>query len=252
MTEFNNSNWAKPEFASQYRDNADIYITERHKMLGMMKSFYRYFLAGRKNNILDLGCGDGITTQHLLEADSSISATLIDASDDMLIKAEERLKAFDNITYVRSSFQELINSGIPGNAYDLTVSSMAIHHLSMPEKTSLFNEIFSSLSPGGYFLNIDVIVAPTDAVEDWYMKMWEEDMEIKRNEFGIFDENTADVITRYKEAEENQPDTLDVQLNALENIGFSDTDCYYKYGIFTIYGGMKPRCHNSGICFPDR
>jgi tRNA (cmo5U34)-methyltransferase len=36
---------------------------------------------------------------------------------------------------------------------------------------------------------------------------------------------------------ENKPDTPNVQLNALRTIGFKDVDCYYQYGIFTMYGG---------------
>jgi tRNA (cmo5U34)-methyltransferase len=35
------------------------------------------------------------------------------------------------------------------------------------------------------------------------------------------------------------PDTLAAQLNALQTIGFEDVDCFYKYGIFTMYGGKK-------------
>ena len=251
MTEFSKSNWADEKFVQQYRNNADIYITERKKMIGIMQSFYRQFLPSKNNNILDLGCGDGIITEKIIEVDNSAKATLVDASEEMLKKAKERLKAFGNMTYKRSSFQEIIKNGIPGDGYSLAVSSMAIHHLSMSEKTGLFNEIITSLAPGGYFLNIDVVIAPTDTLENWYMKMWEEDMDIKRKELNVFDEDTTAVITRYKKAEENQPDTLESQLSALENIGFSDTDCYYKYGIFTVYGGMKPRCHNRRVFFPD-
>ncbi len=29
MTDFNKSNWARPEFSREFRDNADIYVIER-------------------------------------------------------------------------------------------------------------------------------------------------------------------------------------------------------------------------------
>ena len=84
MTEFNKSNWSRAEFAQEYRENADIYIVERRRLLEILKSFYRHFLANKeRKNILDLGCGDGIITHKLLEIDESMVATLIDGSEEI-------------------------------------------------------------------------------------------------------------------------------------------------------------------------
>ncbi|MBI3354997.1 MAG: methyltransferase domain-containing protein, partial [Nitrospirae bacterium] len=106
MTEFNKSKWANAEFTQEYRDNADVYIVERRRLLEIMKSFYSYFLGNKGyNTVLDLGCGDGIITQELLTVDKSLSATLFDGSADMLNKARERLKEVKNIQYIHASFQ---------------------------------------------------------------------------------------------------------------------------------------------------
>jgi tRNA (cmo5U34)-methyltransferase len=239
MTEFNDTNWARPDFVQQYRDNADIYIVERQRMLGIMRSFYRQFLSGRNNNVLDLGCGDGIVTHNLLEVDNSMSATLVDASEDMLDKAKVRLEGFSHINYIHASFQDIMEKSSMENEYSLVVSSMAIHHLTMEEKEALFRKIYLCLKNDGYFLNIDVILAPSAPLDEWYMKIWEEWMDDKRLELGVNDEPSAAVIKRYKDAEENQPDTIDDQLTALKGIGFKGVDCYYKYGIFVVYGGKK-------------
>lgn len=56
---------------------------------------------------------------------------------------------------------------------------------------------------------------------------------------GILDNSYDDIIQRYKDNRDNKPDTLDKQLKALKSVGFKDVDCYYKYGIFTMYGGRK-------------
>ena len=113
MTEFDKSKWAKPEFTQEYRDSADVYIVERRRLLEILKSFYGYFIGDKPNsNILDLGCGDGIVIQELLKIDSSITATLIDGSEDMLNKAKDRLKDFENIHFIRASFQEILNKNI--------------------------------------------------------------------------------------------------------------------------------------------
>ena len=43
----------------------------------------------------------------------------------------------------------------------------------------------------------------------------------------------------YKENPDNKPDTLEAQLQALENAGFKNIDCYHKFGIFAMFGGSK-------------
>ena len=248
MTDFNNTRWADNEFAKQYRENADIYIVERQRMFGIMRSFFRHFFSGRKNiRVLDLGCGDGIVTANILDADNSISATLVDASGDMLEKARERLKGFEEIDFIKASFQEIMENGLPERGYDIVVSSMAIHHLTMDEKKKFFKAINAHLLPDGQFINIDVVLPPTGQLDGWYMKLWEEWMDEKRAELKAYDEPSGDVIIRYKNGAENQPDTLKNQLDALRAAGFRDADCYYKYGIFVVYGGTK----GDASYFPD-
>ena len=43
----------------------------------------------------------------------------------------------------------------------------------------------------------------------------------------------------YKDNLDNTPDTLKSQIEALEKIGFQNVDCYFKYGIFSLFGGNK-------------
>ncbi len=240
MTDFNESNWAKPEFGRNYIENADIYIVERRRLFEILKSFYGHFLKnGRKKRILDLGCGDGIITGELMKVDDTISAILVDGSEDMLCRAKERLKDFKDTRFIRASFEEIIKKDIPLDVnYDLVVSSQAIHHLTLAEKTSLFRTIYDHLGSGGHFLNIDVILAPSEDLERWYMSLWREWISERQKSLGT-ESDFTDIISRYKDNKDNKPDTLDDQLIALKEIGFKDVDCFYKYGIFSVYGGQK-------------
>jgi tRNA (cmo5U34)-methyltransferase len=239
VDEFSKTNWAKPEFSRQYRDNADIYIVERRRMIEIMKSFYRHYLLNKKQVVLDLGCGDGILTHNLMEIDDSISATLIDPSEDMLSRAKERLHGFGSISYIKASFQDILRNDILRHGFDFIVSSLAIHHLTAAEKKALYKMIHDRLHPGGYFMNIDVTLAPADNLEEWYMKLWHEWMDERKAALGLERDLFNDISKRYKELEENKPDTLDDQLNALRETGFREVDCYYKYGIFAVFGGRK-------------
>jgi len=240
MTDFNESNWAKPEFAKDYRESADVYVVERRRLIEILKSFYGHFIGNKPSNrVLDLGCGDGIITYELLKIDGSIEATLIDGSEDMLNKAKDRLRDFKNIHFIHASFQEILNKNFALQEYNFIVSSLAIHHLTMDEKIALFRTIYAHLNNEGYFLNIDVILAPSDALEQWYLSLWKRWIEERKSFLQIEGRHHEDIIRRYKENTDNKPDTLDAQLNALQTIGFKDVDCFYKYGIFAMYGGRK-------------
>lgn len=242
MTDFNTSNWAKPEFSRGYREHADIFIVERRKMLSILQSFYLHFIKdGRRKSMLDLGCGDGIVAYMIAKIEKSISVTLVDGSRDMLEKARERLKGLIRPNCIHSSFQEMIREEKVHGKFNFIASSLAIHHLTMQEKAAVYDKIYRLLNRGGYFANIDVVLAPSPSLEQWYLSLWKDWIDERAWDFGVKDDRLNNIIKQYKEADENKPDTLKDQLNVLEKVGFRDVDCYYKNGIFTIFGGSRPR-----------
>lgn len=240
MTEFEKSNWAKPEFSQGYRDNADIFIVERKRMLAILQSFYVHFVKnGYQKTVLDLGCGDGIVTTTIADSDPSISATLVDGSPDMLKKAREKLAGLKDARFMLASFEHLLQQDSIGGYYDFIASSLAIHHLPLAEKTALIRYAYEHLKPGGHLVNIDVVLAPSDPLEQWYLILWREWIQEQKRALKLEGDQFEDVIEGYKNNKDNKPDTLSSQLDALRSAGFQEVDCYYKYGIFTMFGGRK-------------
>ncbi|MDA8241631.1 MAG: class I SAM-dependent methyltransferase [Nitrospiraceae bacterium] len=241
MGQFEQSHWAEPDFSRKFVESADIAIVERKRSHAIMKSFFRHQFMHKDGRIdlLDLGCGDGILTYELMQTEVPLSATLVDGSEEMLGKAKERLKDYPDILAVRASFQELIGGKVIADDFDFIVSSLAIHHLDMKEKRELFGWVYARLRNNGCFMNIDVVLAPNEVLEEWYMVLWQEWITEKKKETGITGDIYGDTMKRYKDNRDNKPDSLDSQMDALKAIGFRDMDCYYKYGIFTIYGGRK-------------
>jgi tRNA (cmo5U34)-methyltransferase len=242
MAEFEKSEWIESRHVKDFVENADIYILERKKLFSIMKSFYNYFLKNKIKNgqikVLDLGCGDGALTNELLKVDDQIKATLVDGSSTMIQNAQERLKSYDGLNYKHKTFQELLENDILETDFNFIVSSLAIHHLSSESKESLFQYILHHLKEGGFFLNVDVVRAPNEALEDWYRQLWGE--WIAKNELKMGSkESFQHIPLQYKNNPDNYPERLENQLNALKSVGFNQVDCYYKYGIFSIFGGKK-------------
>jgi len=247
MSKFEKSEWAEREHAKEFMENADIYILERKRLFAILKSFYRYFLGNnpskRPVKVLDLGCGNAALTMELLKEDKKINATMVDGSLEMLENARENLSDYPNMNFMHKTFQELLENGsqdddILPHDFDFVVSSLAIHHLHTEEKKSLFQYLYDHLESGGFFLNIETVKAPTDELESWYRVLWSE--WIAENQVKLDVKKSFEYLPeQYKDNPDNHPDKLQMQLNALESAGFSQVDCYYKYGIFSIYGGMK-------------
>ena len=238
MTHFEESQWAKSHFSQNYRDAANIFLPFRSQFIDITKAFYKHYISQNTNvSVLDLGCGDGLFMQELLKSFTPTKARLVDGSNDMLDAAKERLGRQENVYFSKASFQELLINDPFNEQFHFIYSSLAIHHLPFEEKINLYTYIYNHLAIDGCFVHYDVVVPPSEKLDRCYMSMWRQ--WIKSHPAINKRKDLIGIPEEYKGNQDNIPDTLDSQLRALETIGFRDVDCYFKYGIFTLFGGFK-------------
>ncbi|NOZ59338.1 MAG: class I SAM-dependent methyltransferase [Euryarchaeota archaeon] len=229
--------WSRAEFVERYLRAAEVIVVERERMVGMLRSLFVHLTGGR-GRILDLGCGDGFLAGELLKV-GDVSAVLVDGSGEMLSRARERLSGFRDVRYIRAEFHELGRLRLPD--FDFIVSSLALHHLEKGEKRELLARLRSLLRRGGVFVNIDLVRAPSAELQEWYTAQWRGWIEERRRELGVV-EDYDDLVGRCLEAEHfSRINTLEEELMLLKAAGFEVVDCFYRWGMFAMYGGATER-----------
>lgn len=225
--------------ANDYVSTADVIIVERHRTMKLLADIFRYHF-GEQNGlrVLDLGGGDGVITEYLRERYPDNTFTLLDGSADMLEKARQRLDDQD-VVFTQQTFEEYLDAPPEDQKYDFIFSSNAIHHLDFLDKSRLYAKLFRELAFSGAFINIDVVKAASERSERWQFAMWEDWMDERLAQLGGEVGQYDGLPQAAKAKPENKPNGLFEQMELLRRIGFRDVDCFYKYGVFAVFGGTK-------------
>ncbi len=205
---------------------------------------------------LDLGCGDGILGATILEKFPEAQGLFFDFSEPMISVAREKLGDENpNIVrpnnvrpnlefvvgdYATSAWLEQVQHLAP---YDAIVSGYSIHHQPDARKKTLYAEIFDLLKPGGLFINIEHVAAPTPWVERlWHVALVDGVYTQQQTTGGTMSWDELD--QRFQESPENEANILALvedQCAWLRDIGFVDVDCYFKVFGLSVFGGRRPR-----------
>lgn len=236
-----NNNWLSPNGHKQidfYMRSSDVILIERHRCIKLLLDIFSYhFDEGRKLRLLDIGCGDGIITKNIRKYHPRHEFHLLDGSESMLDEARKSLG--DDCTYIHRFFEDFIREDSDGQQYDFIYSSLALHHLDWNKKFGMYEKVFRLLRPEGLFLNIDTVLPVSERSEAWQFRMWRDWINETLTKMGQEAGRHDNLPTAYKRKPENKPSDLCRQLDLLRAIGFRDVDCYYKYGVFALFGGTK-------------
>jgi tRNA (cmo5U34)-methyltransferase len=240
MTDDPSNTWlAGPAQADDYVSTANVIIVERQRTMKLLSDIFRYHFGGKTGlHVLDLGGGDGVITEYLQERYPDNVFTLLDGSTDMLVKAQQRLEG-KQVVFIQQTFEEYLDAPPEDQRYDFIFSSNAIHHLDFVGKSRMYAKLFRELTFGGAFVNIDVVKAASERSERWQFAMWEDWMNETLTQIGGEIGTYNGLPEAAKAKPENKPSGLFEQLELFRQVGFRDVDCFYKYGVFAMFGGTK-------------
>lgn len=180
--------------------------------------------------VLDLGAGTGLFSQHIFSKYPQAEFVLCDLAPKMLEVAKERFHQYrGQFEYIVTDYRDYQSS----KRFDLVISSLSIHHLADKEKKKLFRDVYRVLNETGIFINVDQIKGPTLDIQNMYWENWLE----KVRKSGAEEEKIQASVQRRTEYDKDA--LLLDQLNWLSEAGFTNIDCVYKNFFIGVFYASK-------------
>jgi tRNA (cmo5U34)-methyltransferase len=204
--------WSTAEHSKDYLKRADSIPHRREGEATLLE-----FLPERIVRFLDLGSGGGRLLALVKEARPTAEAVAVDFSAAMLEVLRDAYRGDAKTSIIEHD----LSSPLPElGKFDAVVSSFAIHHVTHERKRTLYAEIFERINPGGMFLNLEHVASATPRLHEGFLAQLD--------------------LTPETEDPSNKLLDLELQLNWLREIGFTDVDCHWKWRELALLAGAKP------------
>lgn len=195
--------------------------------------------------ILELGCGEGLLAEALLDHFPQAVLYGLDGSLKMLQTANLHLQRFGK-RFQGQSFDLFSHAWrTPEWQAAAIVSSLAIHHLNDEQKAQLYRHLFAMLRPGGVLIIADLVQPAGEQAIHLAAQSWDES--VRQRSLAL--SGTLAFHKRFQEIEWNtflypddeldKPSRLYDQLKWLEAAGFHNIDIYWLKAGHAIFGGVK-------------
>ncbi|MFF9277333.1 class I SAM-dependent methyltransferase [Streptomyces griseosporeus] len=184
---------------------------------------------GTAPRVLDLGAGTGLFSGELATHLPDVSIDLLDASGEML---EVAARSLDLYAVKHTLVERDLCAPLPEGPYDIVVSSLAIHHLPVPEQAGLYRRVREVLRPGGVFVHAEQVAAAVPELDALYKEFWLREVREAQTP-----QETVDKARRRMAYD--RPVSVATHLEWLAQAGFRSADCFYKRFRFAVLAAWR-------------
>lgn len=198
------------------------------------------FSRDAKATILDVGTGYAPLSAFILDRFPHATCVGQDNSEPMLNRARKLMGKYG--ARFNAHHADLFDKKwLPAQwaPFDAAVSSICLHNLRDFRRIGeIYGEVRAQLKPGGVFLILDLVNAPTPELEQRYGIV-----AAARRERAERLRDGVETMVRHVEAPPapgtrgHFPASLDEHLRSLSTAGFTNVDCFWKDLRHALYGG---------------
>ena len=197
------------------------------------------------HTFMDMGCGDGVLGRQLLREWPDSEGIFMDFSQPMISSAKEKCEPFKNRStiilqdYSEDNWMDSIKHKTP---VDVVISGYSIHHHEDEKKYSIYKDVFNILKPGGVFLNLEHVASPNPKIEKLFDEAFVDGLYAYHVRSGG-KETRQDIAYKFYNREDkvlNKLTIVEKQVDWLRDIGYINTDCFFKLFELALFGGQKP------------
>lgn len=179
--------------------------------------------------VLEIGCGTGITSKVILDSDKRVKLTALDNEQIMLDQAKEKLTKYvseEKVDFILADVLKYLEQK-PDASLDAVTSVFVLHNFKSDFREKVIKEIFRVLKADGIFINGDKF-----ALDDEQAHIDSYNTQVK--EFDKYDTiGRTDYKNHWVEhfKEDNAPDVIFKEGEAIEmlkKIGFKDIKVVYR------------------------
>lgn len=216
-----------------FAEHADEYDALRRRLVPGFDSLYRTAVeviglrGGQVRRVLDVGAGTGLLSAQIAGRYPDAHLVLLDGATEMLSYARARLAQHSMEVSERDLRDEL-----PDGEFDAIVSALAIHHLEHDEQKDLLERVHASLRPGGAFVNVEQVAAPSLWLDHQYDAVW-------RRMCRAAGATDADISRADRRMELDRCVDTHTYIDWMGDAGFIDVDCFYKHWRFAVLAGWR-------------
>lgn len=197
---------------------------------------------GRSFQLLELGCGTGITTRHLLNSRDDLRILSVDNAPAMLAQARVNLaEALANGRLELRESDALSGLGtLADESVDVVASAYTLHNFLCGYRSRVLAEILRVLKPGGGFVNGDRYAIDEPAE---HLRQTQEEV---RGYFRVFLEMQRPdlleqwVVHLFSDESEEHLMRLHPALEEMADLGYADIRLHHREGVNALVSGMKP------------
>lgn len=219
------------------------FVPDRERQLQILAGLVQPI--ARPLHVIELGCGEGLLAEAVLERFPYSVVHALDGSDEMLARARKRLERFGERVDLRPFDLFSREWRRPPWPVHAVLSSLAVHHLDAAAKQLLFRDLYEILAFEGRLILADIL-QPADrpglalAAQEYDAAVRQRAIQLDGNEAAFqFFQREGWNLFRHPDPAMDRPSPLADQLRWLAAAGFGAVDVYWMQAGHAIYGGRK-------------